>query len=484
MTGLPEGALLAQIKELIAAQLLREVESDHFVFRHALTRQAIYQGLLGRERRNLHQTLFNAVESRATGGESWLADLAYHAHAGQQWQRSLHYSRRAGEQAQALFAPRAAAEHFSHAIEAATHLAGVTASKWGALLRSRAQLYETVGEFDLARSDYEAALTLAQSSADAHAAWENLFRLGFLWTARNMAQAGDYLDWALAVARTLADPALLAASLNRIGNWRLNMEQPLAALQHHHEALTILNGQADQAGLALTHDLLGITHIVSGDYPVSVAHHNQAIARYRQLDKRMSLSSCLGAAALRGGCYQGDVAVFADLGIDLFLGDGRFGSANTVEVVNGDQTTVLNFKKALIATGTRPAPLPVPGLAEAGYLTNERVFEMTERPQRLAVIGAGPIDAELAQSFRRFGSEVIVFDVIPRMLGREDPDAATVIKQVFEGEGIRLALGAKISEIQKVTPVRRWSLNWTDKQKPLQSMRFWWRPGARPIWKH
>lgn len=140
---------------------------------------------------------------------------------------------------------------------------------------------------------------------------------------------------------------------------------------------------------------------------------------------------------------------FADLGIDLFLGAGRFGSANTVEVVNGDQTTVLNFKKALIATGSRPALLPVPGLAEAGNLTNERVFEMTERPQRLAVIGAGPIGAELAQSFRRFGCEVIVFDVIPRMLGREDPDAANVIKQVFEGEGIRLALGAKISEIQK-----------------------------------
>jgi pyruvate/2-oxoglutarate dehydrogenase complex dihydrolipoamide dehydrogenase (E3) component len=140
---------------------------------------------------------------------------------------------------------------------------------------------------------------------------------------------------------------------------------------------------------------------------------------------------------------------FADLGIDLFLGEGRFGSANTVEVVNGDQTTVLNFKKALIATGTRPAPLPVPGLAEAGYLTNERVFEMTERPHRLAVIGAGPIGAELAQSFRRFGCEVIVFDVIPRMLGREDPDAAAVIKAIFEGEGIRLALGAKISEIQK-----------------------------------
>lgn len=94
--------------------------------------------------------------------------------------------------------------------------------------------------------------------------------------------------------RALADPARLAASLNRIGNWRLNMEQPTAALQCHHEALMILQGLDDKAGLALTHDLLGITHLISGDYPADVPQHNQAIAFYRQLDNHMSLFSCLG----------------------------------------------------------------------------------------------------------------------------------------------------------------------------------------------
>ena len=140
---------------------------------------------------------------------------------------------------------------------------------------------------------------------------------------------------------------------------------------------------------------------------------------------------------------------FRKLGIDLFLGEGRFGSPTTVEVVNGEQKSVLAFKKALIATGSRPMSLPIPGLAEAGYLTNVTLFELTERPQRLAVIGAGPIGAELAQSFRRFGSEVMVFDVLPRLLGREDPDAAAVLKRVFEREGIRLALGAKIERVEK-----------------------------------
>ncbi|MCL4862701.1 MAG: mercuric reductase [Caldilineaceae bacterium] len=140
---------------------------------------------------------------------------------------------------------------------------------------------------------------------------------------------------------------------------------------------------------------------------------------------------------------------FRSLGIDLFLGEGRFGSPTTVGVVNGEQKSVLAFKKALIATGSRPMSLPIPGLAEAGYLTNITLFELTERPQRLAVIGAGPIGAELAQSFRRFGSEVMVFDVVPRLLGREDPDAAAVLKGVFEREGIRLALGAKIERVGK-----------------------------------
>jgi predicted ATPase len=234
VTGQAEPVLLAQIKELIAAQLVAEDATDHFVFRHALTRQAIYNGLLGRERRALHLALLNALESRATPDETLTMPLADHAHASQQWAKSLRYSRQAGEQAQRLFAPRAAAELFGRALEANRHLTSATGSAAAderLLLRRRAHCYETLGEFDLARADYEQALTAAQGIADQRSVWENLFSLGFLWTARNMAQAGAYLDQALTLARRMGDPALLAASLNRIGNWRLNMEQPIAALQ-------------------------------------------------------------------------------------------------------------------------------------------------------------------------------------------------------------------------------------------------------------
>ena len=132
-----------------------------------------------------------------------------------------------------------------------------------------------------------------------------------------------------------------------------------------------------------------------------------------------------------------------DLGVDLFLGEGRFTGRDTLEVAG--QT--LRFKKAVITTGARAMHLPIPGLAEAGYLTNETLFDLTERPAHLGVIGAGPIGAELAQAFRRLGSEVTVFDVLPQVLGREDRDAADIVESVMRREGIDLILEANTKQI-------------------------------------
>jgi pyruvate/2-oxoglutarate dehydrogenase complex dihydrolipoamide dehydrogenase (E3) component len=86
--------------------------------------------------------------------------------------------------------------------------------------------------------------------------------------------------------------------------------------------------------------------------------------------------------------------------------------------------TVLRFKKALVATGGRPVRPPIPGLEEAGYLTYENVFELTECPKRLLVIGGGPVGCELAQAFARLGSHVTLVQDDPMFLGREERDAA------------------------------------------------------------
>jgi pyruvate/2-oxoglutarate dehydrogenase complex dihydrolipoamide dehydrogenase (E3) component len=149
---------------------------------------------------------------------------------------------------------------------------------------------------------------------------------------------------------------------------------------------------------------------------------------------------------LRASIAQHDSAKRAsEAGVDVFLGQGVFVGPDEVQV--GDRR--LRFARAVIATGSRPATPPIPGLAEAGFLTNQTVFSLTELPKRLLVIGAGPIGCELAQAFRRFGSEVSIVSLDARLLPREDADAAAVLAAQFERETIGLALGAKIVRVEK-----------------------------------
>ncbi len=136
---------------------------------------------------------------------------------------------------------------------------------------------------------------------------------------------------------------------------------------------------------------------------------------------------------------------FRGLGVDVFLGDGRFTGPDTVAV----DGISLRFKKAVIATGGRAHHPPISGLAESGFLTNENVFELVERPRRLAVIGAGPIGCELAQAFRRLGSEVTLFHTGRHILNREDAEAAEIVQRAFVEEGIRLVLGASITRVER-----------------------------------
>lgn len=132
-------------------------------------------------------------------------------------------------------------------------------------------------------------------------------------------------------------------------------------------------------------------------------------------------------------------------GVDVFFGDAAFADARTVEVL-GQR---LRFRRAVIATGSRPAAPPVPGLESVPYLTNETIFALAELPERLLVIGAGPIGCELAQAFARFGSRVTVFDQAPRVLPRDDADAAAIVQRHLEADGIRLELGVTLQRVER-----------------------------------
>ena len=152
--------------------------------------------------------------------------------------------------------------------------------------------------------------------------------------------------------------------------------------------------------------------------------------------------------SLRAGISHHDSAArFRDLGIDVFLnrqGGGQFVASDALQVGG----SLLRFQKAVIATGARAAVPPIEGLEESGYLTNQTLFELTELPRRMTIVGAGPIGCEMAQAFARFGSEVTLLDVLDQVLPREDPEAAAIVQRALEADGVRLDLGVRIDRVE------------------------------------
>ena len=136
---------------------------------------------------------------------------------------------------------------------------------------------------------------------------------------------------------------------------------------------------------------------------------------------------------------------FSRLGVDVFIGAGRFAGSDRVEVGG----KALRFSKAVIATGARAVMPPIPGLKESGALTNETVFSLTELPKRLLVIGAGPIGVEMAQAFARFGSSVTVFESMHGLLPREDQDAAAIIRAALVRDKVDFLRSVDIEGIEK-----------------------------------
>jgi pyruvate/2-oxoglutarate dehydrogenase complex dihydrolipoamide dehydrogenase (E3) component len=147
---------------------------------------------------------------------------------------------------------------------------------------------------------------------------------------------------------------------------------------------------------------------------------------------------------------------FQSLGVDVFIGEGRFSAPDSIEV--GGQT--LRFRRAVIATGSRASVLPIQGFAETGFLTNESIFALTALPRRLAVIGGGPLGCELAQAFSRFGSQVTLLEVEPSILPREDADAVQIVKNALVRDGIEIIENCRIQSAQAAENEKIIKLEW------------------------
>ena len=135
---------------------------------------------------------------------------------------------------------------------------------------------------------------------------------------------------------------------------------------------------------------------------------------------------------------------FKGLGVEVIQGYGRFISENELEV--GD--TRVTARRFVIATGSRATAPPISGLDEAGYLTNETIFENRTRPDHLIIIGGGPIGLEMAQAHARLGSKVTVLEAF-KAFGRDDPDLSAVVLKTLREEGIDIREGVKISDVKK-----------------------------------
>jgi pyruvate/2-oxoglutarate dehydrogenase complex dihydrolipoamide dehydrogenase (E3) component len=135
------------------------------------------------------------------------------------------------------------------------------------------------------------------------------------------------------------------------------------------------------------------------------------------------------------------------LGVDVFFGTGRFTGPRSVAVTRdeGEAGSVLHFRSAVIATGSRPAVPSIPGLTGTPILTSESVFELQEQPRELVVLGAGPSGCELAQALRRLGTRVTLVEAASQVLPREDPDAASLVLAALREDGVDVLVGTRIA---------------------------------------
>lgn len=150
---------------------------------------------------------------------------------------------------------------------------------------------------------------------------------------------------------------------------------------------------------------------------------------------------------IRSRLSEGDsVQRLAAAGTDVFFGSARFLGEDALDVAGAR----LCFRRALIATGARPAVSAIPGLAEAGYLTSETVFDLTQLPSRLVVIGGGPLGCELAQAFCRFGTRTTIVQDMPLFLLGEERDAAQLLSDSFARDGIEVRLNTSAVQVREV----------------------------------
>ena len=177
-------------------------------------------------------------------------------------------------------------------------------------------------------------------------------------------------------------------------------------------------------------------------------HEARAAARVGvTMPPRVDFAAVMSAVRARRAdlAHHDSAARLSSIGVHVFFGDASFAGPRTVVVAGRE----LKFRRAVVATGGRPSVPPVLGLAGVPYLTSENIFELTEQPRTLVVIGGGPIGCEMAQAFALLGTTVTLIEAGPRLLPREDADASGIITRRLERDGVRIATDATIAHVTR-----------------------------------
>ncbi len=148
-----------------------------------------------------------------------------------------------------------------------------------------------------------------------------------------------------------------------------------------------------------------------------------------------------------GIAHHDSVARYNEQGVEVHLGEAQLTAAGDVEVHTGGSKQTLQATRVVITTGSRAAMPPIPGLQEAEPLTNESVFDLTEQPASMIIIGAGAIGCELSQAFSRLGIKIALLDIAPRILAGEEPEASEVLQRSSEALGVDVRVSAQIERI-------------------------------------
>ncbi|GIV60494.1 mercuric reductase [Rhodocaloribacter litoris] len=184
-----------------------------------------------------------------------------------------------------------------------------------------------------------------------------------------------------------------------------------------------------------------------------VAHHIRCAGRYGLTGQPPEIDFArvmTRLRAIRQEIYEDADAPerYERLGVEVRRGAARFVDAHTVEIAGEGGPDRASGRYVVIAAGAGAFVPPIPGLDEVPYLTNETLFELDTLPRHLVVVGGGPIGTEMAQAFRRLGSEVTVIDLLPRLLSNDDEELAGLLCEVLEQEGVRFLLGAEVQQVR------------------------------------